>query len=215
MAHLPVLIATRAEIHPGVAPSTVARPFSLPIHSMSGRSIGPSASHVLMSLESHKKESPRSIRFAVVTLSDTRDLAADRGGNYLVECLQAAGHEVSLRLIQKDEPTEIEQAVRRAVGSSDVDLVLTTGGTGLAPRDATYDTLKRVLDSEIPGFGELFRALSYEEIGAATILSRAIGGLLEGKVVFAMPGSPKALRLAMEKIVLPEAGHLVSQTRGA
>lgn len=168
-----------------------------------------------MSLESHKKHSPRSVRFAVVTFSDTRDLSEDRGGGYLVECLEGAGHQVSLRLLQTDEPAEIEAAVRQAVATEDVDLVLTTGGTGLAPRDSTYDTLKRVLDSEIPGFGELFRALSYEEIGAATILSRAIGGLLAGKVVLAMPGSPKALRLAMEKIVLPEAGHLASQTRGA
>ncbi len=168
-----------------------------------------------MSLESHKKESSNSVRFAVVTLSDTRQLKEDRGGSYLVECLEAAGHRVTLRLLRTDEPAEIEAAVRQAVAAKDVDLVLTTGGTGLAPRDATYETLKHVLDSEIPGFGELFRALSYEEIGPATILSRAIGGLLNGKVVLAMPGSPKALRLAMDKIVLPEAGHLASQTRGA
>jgi molybdenum cofactor biosynthesis protein B len=166
-----------------------------------------------MSLEKHKHESPEVIRFAVITFSDTRDLAQDRGGNYLVERLEEAGHGVASRLVETDDSEGIERAVRQAVALPNVDLVLTTGGTGLAPRDNTYDTLKAILDSEIPGFGELFRALSYEEIGAATILSRAIGGLLEGKVVLAMPGSPKALRLAMDKIVLPEAGHLVSQTR--
>ena len=167
-----------------------------------------------MSLESHKSGAPAQLRFAVLTFSDTRDLAADRGGDYLVQSLEGAGHRVALRSIHHDVATEIEAAVRSAAESTEVDLILTTGGTGIAPRDVTYTTLKSVLDSEIPGFGELFRWLSYAEIGAATILSRAIGGLLGGKVVLALPGSPKALRLAMEKIVLPEAGHLVGQARG-
>ncbi len=166
-----------------------------------------------MSLEQHKRSAPEQIRFAVVTFSDTRRLSEDRGGDFLVESLESAGHVVGLRSVHTDEPAEIAEAVREAAASEEVDLVLTTGGTGLAPRDSTYCTLKEVLDSEIPGFGELFRWLSYEEIGPATIMSRAIGGLLQGKVVLALPGSPKALRLAMEKIILPEAGHLVSQTR--
>lgn len=166
-----------------------------------------------MSLEQHKRSAPEQLSFAVLTFSDTRSLEQDRGGDFLVESIEGAGHRVGLRLVQTDEPAEIASAVRAAVGDPGVDLVLTTGGTGLAPRDSTYCTLKDLLDSEIPGFGELFRWLSYAEIGAATILSRAIGGLLDGKVVLAMPGSPKALRLAMDKIVLPEAGHLVSQTR--
>lgn len=166
-----------------------------------------------MSLEQHKQEAPAQIRFAVVTFSDTRSASEDRGGDFLVESLEAAGHRVSLRLLGPDEPDAICAAVREAVASADVDLVLTTGGTGIAPRDVTYTTLLGLLDEQIPGFGELFRWLSYAEIGSATILSRAIGGLLEGKVVLALPGSPKALRLAMEKIILPEAGHLVGQTR--
>jgi molybdenum cofactor biosynthesis protein B len=166
-----------------------------------------------MSLEQLRQEAPARLCFAVLTFSDTRDLAADRGGAYLVEAVEGAGHAVSRRELHPDEPADIEAAVRAAAADPEVDLVLTTGGTGLAPRDATFDTLRRVLDSEIPGFGELFRWLSYEEIGPATILSRALGGLLGGRVVLAMPGSPKALRLAMERIVLPEAGHLVSQTR--
>ncbi|MFT7486455.1 MAG: molybdenum cofactor biosynthesis protein B [Candidatus Paceibacteria bacterium] len=167
-----------------------------------------------MSLEHHKRSAPSQIRFAVVTFSDTRQIEQDRGGDFLVESLEAAGHSVALRAVHRDEPSEIAAAVRKAVASPEVDLVLTTGGTGIAPRDSTYTTLRDLLDSDIPGFGELFRWLSYEEIGAATIMSRALGGLLNGKVVLGLPGSPKALRLAMEKIILPEAGHLVSQTRG-
>jgi molybdenum cofactor biosynthesis protein B len=167
-----------------------------------------------VSLASHRAESPRSIGFAVITISDTRDASTDRGGPLLAAGLEAAGHRVVLRSIVKDEPGEIEAAVRAAVAREDVDLVLTTGGTGIAPRDVTFPTLTRMFDSEIPGFGELFRALSQREIGSAAMLSRACGGLLGGRVVLALPGSVKALELALREILLPEAGHLVSQTRG-
>ena len=126
-----------------------------------------------MSLETHRSESPDQIRFAVLTFSDTRDESADRGGAYLVEALESAGHAVTARSIHKDESEEIAQAVRSACEREDVDLVLTTGGTGIAPRDVTVPTLLEIFDSEIPGFGELFRWLSYKEIGIATILSRA------------------------------------------
>lgn len=166
-----------------------------------------------MSLEQHKGAAPARLRFAVITISDTRDAATDRGGPYLVERVEGAGHTVAQRAIVKDERAQIEAAVRAAVADAGVDLVLTTGGTGIAPRDVTYDTLKGLFDSEIPGFGELFRMLSYQQIGAAALLSRAIGGVLAGKVVLAMPGSPKALALAMDEIVLREAAHLVQQTR--
>lgn len=166
-----------------------------------------------MSLEQHKGAAPARLRFAVITISDTRDAASDRGGPYLVERVEGAGHTVAQRVIVKDEREQIEAAVRAAVADAGVDLVLTTGGTGIAPRDVTYDTLKDLFDSEIPGFGELFRMLSYQQIGAAALLSRAIGGVLAGKVVLAMPGSPKALALAMDEIVLREAAHLVQQTR--
>jgi len=168
-----------------------------------------------MGLESHRAESPARLRFALITISDTRSSTTDRGGAYVLEALEAAGHAVTWREIVRDEAQAIGTAVRAAVGEPGVDLVLTTGGTGIAPRDVTYDTLKALLDSEIPGFGELFRWLSHREIGPATILSRAIGGLLAGKVVLALPGSPQALRLALEEIVLPESGHLVSQARGS
>jgi len=165
-------------------------------------------------LESHRAQSPSSLGFAVITISDTRSAADDRGGDALVAGLEGAGHRVARRECVKDEAEAIAAAVRAAVADPAVELVLTTGGTGLAPRDVTFDTLRGLFDSEIPGFGELFRWLSYREIGSATILSRAIGGLLERKVVLALPGSPKALGLALTEIVLPEAGHLVSQARG-
>jgi molybdenum cofactor biosynthesis protein B len=167
-----------------------------------------------MSLEKHRRESPDMIRFAVLTFSDTRDAESDRGGAYLVERIEQAGHEVLLRSLHADEAEEIAAGVRSAVRTPGCDLVLTTGGTGIAPRDRTFTTLRSILDSEIPGFGELFRQLSFAEIGPAAMLGRAIGGLLVGKVVLALPGSPKALRLAMDAIVLPEAGHLVSQSMG-
>lgn len=166
-----------------------------------------------MSLEQHKGAAPARLRFAVLTISDTRDAATDRGGPYLCERVEAAGHVVARRAIVRDERDEIAAAVRAAAADDGVDLILTTGGTGIAPRDATYDTLRELVDSEIPGFGELFRMLSFREIGAAAMLSRAIGGVLAGKVVLAMPGSPRALALAMDELVLREAGHLVQQTR--
>ena len=167
-----------------------------------------------MGLVEHKRESPAAVRFAVITISDTRQGAQDKGGALLVELLTQAGHQVARRDTVRDERDAIAAAVNAAVDDAAVELVLTTGGTGIAPRDVTFDTLRALFDSEIPGFGELFRWLSLREIGSATMLSRAVGGLVRGKVVLALPGSPKALRLALEEIVLKEAGHLVSQSLG-
>ena len=167
-----------------------------------------------MGLEEHRQSSAGARGFAVVTVSDTRDLASDRGGAYLVEALEAAGHRVVHRGLVADEVEAIRAEVRAACGVGGVELVLLTGGTGLAPRDVTPEALEGLFDRGIPGFGELFRALSYAEIGSAAILSRALGGVVGGTVVLALPGAPKALRLALEAIVLPEAGHLISQARG-
>lgn len=169
-----------------------------------------------MSLEQHRAEGEGAIGVAVLTFSDTRGPEDDRGGDAVVARCVEAGHRVLHRDLVREDDAAIEAAVRAAAAVPGVQLVLTTGGTGIAPRDRTFDVLRRVLDSEIPGFGELFRMLSFEEIGPATMLSRAIGGVLGGRVVLAMPGSTKALALALERIVLPEAGHLVSQVaRGA
>lgn len=172
-----------------------------------------------MSLEQHRQAPKRPLGFAVITISDTRNEASapsrpDLGGDFLVQSITAAGHLVALREWSLDETGPIEESVHRAVRHSGVDIILTTGGTGIAPRDVTYPTLLRMFDSEIPGFGELFRSLSFREIGSATMLSRAVGGILAGKVILALPGSPKALHLAMEEIVLKEAAHLVSQVHG-
>ncbi|TDJ71805.1 MAG: molybdenum cofactor biosynthesis protein MoaB [Planctomycetota bacterium] len=167
-----------------------------------------------MGLEKHRAASGKDFGFAVITVSDTRELATDRGGDTLVEAVLGAGHRVVLRELVRDEPDEIRAALARAVAAEEVDLVLFTGGTGIAPRDVTAATLETEFDGAIPGFGELFRSLSYREIGSATILSRATAGFLNRRIVFALPGSPKALRLAMDEIILKEAGHLVSQVRG-
>jgi len=167
-----------------------------------------------MGLAEHRSQSPKSIGFAVITISDTRDAATDRGGETLVRMVTEAGHRVAWKTIVKDEAGPIEAAVRGACAREDVHLVLTTGGTGIAPRDVTVPTLEQFFEGSLPGFGELFRRLSHEQIGTAAILSRATAGLFARKVVIALPGSPKALELAMREIVLPEAGHLVSQARG-
>jgi molybdenum cofactor biosynthesis protein B len=167
-----------------------------------------------MGLEEHRRAAPERVRFAVLTISDTRSAQSDLGGDLLAEAIAGAGHALARRELVRDEAPAIRAAIEAAVADPEVDLVLATGGTGIAPRDVTFDTLRELLDSEIPGFGELFRWLSWREIGSATILSRAIGGLRRGKVVLALPGSPKALRLAMDEIVLREAAHLVAQARG-
>ncbi len=167
-----------------------------------------------MSLEKHREEAPQALAYAVLTISDTRDLAADRGGAYLVEAVEAAGHRVVARELVTDDADAIRAALDRLVEASGADFVLATGGTGVAPRDVTYDVVRGWFDSDVPGFGELFRWLSYEEIGSAAILSRATAGIRRGVIVCALPGSPKALRLAWERILLPEAGHLAGQVRG-
>lgn len=168
-----------------------------------------------MSLERHRAAAPPVLRFAVITVSDTRDATTDRGGPALEALVQEAGHRVTLRAIVRDEIDAIQAVVRAAVADAEVDLVLTTGGTGIAPRDVTVPALEQLCQAIIPGFGEIFRALSYQEIGSAAILSRALAGVLDRKVVIALPGSPKALGLAWRALVLPEAGHLVTQARGS
>lgn len=166
-----------------------------------------------MSVEQHRKAGAKPLRFAVITVSDTRDLATDEGGAFLCTGLAGAGHSVTHRALVKDERQAIRAAVQEATAKADVDLVLTTGGTGIAPRDVTVPALEELFEGSIPGFGELFRWLSFQEIGSAAILSRACAGLVGGKVVAALPGSPKALKLALERIVLPEAGHLAAEAR--
>ena len=159
----------------------------------------------------HRSGAPAEVSTAVITVSDTRTLETDTGGGRVAELLGGAGHPVVLREIVKDEPAEIAAALQAALDRDDVQAVIFTGGTGVAPRDVTPDAIEPLLDRLVPGFGELFRALSYQEIGSAALLSRALAGLASGRVVFVLPGSRGAVALAMEKLVLPEIGHLVAE----
>jgi molybdenum cofactor biosynthesis protein B len=161
----------------------------------------------------HRCESPKSVRCSVITVSDTRTLETDKGGQLIVEMLTAAGHEVVSRDIVRDEPRSIEPLVRRLADATMTDAILLTGGTGIAARDQTFETISGLLTKTLPGYGELFRMLSYDDIGPAAMLSRAIGGVLDEVIVLTMPGSMAAVRLAMEKLIVPEVGHLVYEAR--
>lgn len=161
----------------------------------------------------HRSEAPREIPTAVVTVSDTRTVETDSGGGLVIELLQGAGHPVISREIVADEPEAIARVVETALHDEKTRAVILTGGTGVAPRDRTPESVGPILEREIPGFGELFRALSYEEIGSAALLSRATAGIARGRVIFVLPGSRGAVRLAMEKLILPELGHLAGEAR--
>ncbi len=163
--------------------------------------------------DEHKTDAPRSLRCAVITVSDTRTIDTDTGGALVVETLESAGHHVLRREIVPDEPARMRPLLEELRDSPDVDVVLMTGGTGISRRDQTYETVTGLLTKPLPGYGELFRMLSYDEIGPATMLSRATGGLMQGTVLLTMPGSRAAVRLAMEKIILPELGHLGREAR--
>ena len=162
---------------------------------------------------SHRSYAPDSVACAVLTVSDSRDLATDSSGKLIAEKLEGAGHRVAERAIVKDEPDAIRGAVLAAIARSDVDAVLVTGGTGAAPRDLTVETVEPLLYKQLPGFGELFRSLSFAEIGAASMLSRALAGTAERTAIFVMPGSSGAVRLALDQLILPELAHLIGQLR--
>ena len=145
----------------------------------------------------------------VVTVSDTRDLAHDKSGQRALELLTEAGHVVQAREIVVDERATIAALVRAGIANPEIDAIVLTGGTGIAPRDVTYEAVEEILDKTLHGFGELFRSLSYEEIGSAAMLSRAIGGVAGRTVIFALPGSTKAVELGIRKLIAPELGHVV------
>ncbi len=152
----------------------------------------------------HHEQTFRPASVAVVTVSDTRTEATDTSGRYLAETLTQNGHRVVHRDLVKDEVAQIQAAVKARLNAGDCSFILITGGTGLTLRDTTPEAIMPLFDKEIPGFGELFRALSYADIGTATIQSRATAGLCGHTVVFALPGSTGACRLALEKIILPQ-----------
>lgn len=153
-------------------------------------------------------------RVAAVTVSDTRTAADDEGGATLVARLEAAGFEVTLREIVKDDPEAIRAVVARVCDGDLADAVVTTGGTGVAPRDRTYEAVEALLDKKLDGFGEAFRRLSWDEVGPRAVLSRAIAGTHRGRVIAALPGSPKAVVLAVDRVLAPILAHAVALVRG-
>jgi molybdenum cofactor biosynthesis protein B len=164
-----------------------------------------------MSVDEHRRRASRRVQTAVLTVSDTRTPETDSSGALIRSLLEQAGHRVVHHHIVRDEPDEIRSRLRESVNDGEVQAVLITGGTGLAPRDVTCEVVESLLDKRIDGFGELFRSLSFAEIGAAAMLSRATAGVCGATVVVAMPGSETAVRLAMTRLVLPELAHMVAQ----
>ncbi len=149
-----------------------------------------------------------SLGFAVITMSDSRTPETDTSGQFIREAVAAAGHRVARYVLVKDDPAQIRSELQAALDDRDVAVIVTNGGTGISLRDNAYETVVGFLDKQLDGFGELFRMLSYDEIGAAAMLSRAVGGVARGKVLFSLPGSTKAVQLGIEKLILPQAGHL-------
>jgi molybdenum cofactor biosynthesis protein B len=157
----------------------------------------------------HRKDAPKSVRCFVLTISDTRTLDTDTSGNAIVAALETAGHVVAGRQIVRDDPSAVQAAVKAA----SADVVITTGGTGITSRDGTYEALSAMFEKKLDGFGELFRMLSYEQIGSAAMMTRACAGVIGRTAVFSLPGSEHAVRLAMEKLIVPEMGHVVRELR--
>ena len=167
-----------------------------------------------MSVSEHKARAQQSVRCFIVTVSDTRTIETDTSGRAIADLLVAAGHEVAGRAIVTDDPDLVRGIIeRQLVAAADVQAIITTGGTGITSRDTTYEVVSRLLEKRIDGFGELFRMLSFEQIGAAAMMSRACAGLASGRIVVSLPGSEAAVRLAMERLVIPELGHLVQQAQ--
>ena len=159
----------------------------------------------------HKATAPKSVGCFVLTVSDTKNPETDTSGAVIRELLTAAGHRVAGSAIVRDEPAEVARLVRDACARDDVQTVILTGGTGITSRDSTYEAVDALLDKRLPGFGELFRMLSFQEIGAAAMLSRAQMGIHARRVVVSLPGSPNACRLALDKLLIPELGHLLRE----
>jgi molybdenum cofactor biosynthesis protein B len=165
-----------------------------------------------MGHEEHRRASPRVVRVFVVTASDTRGEAEDSSGAFLREAVAAAGHELAGYRIVRDEPDEVRAALAAAAAAG-ADAVVVNGGTGISARDRTYEAVSGILEKRIDGFGELFRWLSFEEIGSAAMLSRAVAGAWGGRAVFSVPGSTAAVRLAWERLIGPELPHVVHELR--
>ncbi len=165
-----------------------------------------------MSHHQHRAEAPAQVRFGILTASDTRGEAEDESGQYLKAQVAAAGHTLSSYALVRDEPEAIRAALDAAAAAG-AEVLVVNGGTGVAARDRTYEAVSGLLEKRLDGFGELFRMLSFAEIGSAAMLSRAVAGTWGGRVLFSVPGSRAAVRLAWEKLIAPEAGHLLRELR--
>jgi molybdopterin adenylyltransferase len=164
-------------------------------------------------VQEHRAAAETALQVAVVTVSDTRTAETDTSGARVAELATAAGHSVVHRALVPDEPARLGPLLRELAGLVDLHAILVTGGTGISARDQTFETVSSLITKPIPGFGELFRMLSYAEIGPACMLSRAVGGLIDRVAIFVMPGSRAAVELAMSKIILPELPHLLREAR--
>ena len=159
----------------------------------------------------HKAQAPASVACFILTVSDTRTPDTDTSGRAILELLEAAGHTVIDYAIVKDEPAQVASAVRAQLADDRVKVIITTGGTGVSSRDGTFEAVSGLLDKRLDGFGELFRMLSFQEIGSAAMMSRATAGTVGRKAIFVLPGSENAVRLAMTQLIVPELGHVVQQ----
>ena len=168
----------------------------------------------------HKAEAQTQLNFAVIICSTSRYEEAsktggtdDASGDLIVKILRENGHRVTMRRIIPDDKEQIQRVLMRALKSRKVDAIIFSGGTGVSPKDVTIEAVKPMLDKEIPGFGEIFRFLSYKKIGSAAILTRALAGTCRGKAIFCLPGSPNSVSLALEKLIIPEVGHIIKHAR--
>jgi molybdenum cofactor biosynthesis protein B len=159
----------------------------------------------------HKSHAPSQIGCVVITCSDTRTPESDTSGYRIMHMLKDAGHAVLSYQLVKDEPSKIKSAIKKAAKNNKVQAIIINGGTGIARRDSTFEAVDKMLEKRLDGFGEVFRFLTYQEIGSPAIMSRATAGIYKGRVIFSTPGSENAVRLAMEKLILPELGHIVQQ----
>lgn len=162
-----------------------------------------------MGVKDHKCHSVEKVKCAVLTISDSRTKENDDSGRIIIEELEKNGHEVLHYSIVKDDMPEIQDKIQELLRNSEVQAMIVNGGTGISKRDVTVESIVPIVEKKLEGFGELFRALSYDEIGSASIMSRAFAGVANGKVILCVPGSPNACNLAMEKLIIPELGHMV------
>ncbi|ALA58158.1 MogA/MoaB family molybdenum cofactor biosynthesis protein [Nitrospira moscoviensis] len=159
----------------------------------------------------HKHRAPKSVSCMVITCSDTRTPETDTSGQLIQKLLKENGHTVAAYHLVKDEPAQIKDRIAEGTANDTVQAIIINGGTGISRRDSTFEAVDALLEKRLDGFGEVFRYLTYQEIGSPAIMSRATAGIIKGRVLFSTPGSENAVRLAMEKLILPELGHLVKE----